>query len=218
MRKQTYLCLGAGPGIGLSTAVRFANEGFHVVMASRSREKQARIASAFEKLTGKKSQMEIVDAGNADQIMSLAASIPAVDVLHFNAAMLHAQTLQEADWQDLENDIRVGITGALFALKAFAPPMFERQSGSILLTGGILALNPLPQYLTLGIAKAGIRNLAECLFGHFRDNHVHVATVTVGTAVEPGSKKADEIADLFWSLHDQPIESWSWEATYGMGS
>lgn len=216
MTKKTYLCLGAGPGIALSTAIRFAKEGFQVIMASRNREKQGRIARAFEEFTGKKPQMEIVDVGNADQIMSLAASIPDIDVLHFNAAIIHAQTLQEAKWHDLENDIRVGITGALFALKAFAPAMLERQSGSILLTGGTLAINPLPQYLTLGIAKSGIRNLAECIFDQFRESHVHVATVTVGTAVEPGSKKAADIADLFWRLHDQPTDRWTWEATYGM--
>jgi NAD(P)-dependent dehydrogenase (short-subunit alcohol dehydrogenase family) len=33
---KTYLCIGAGPGIGLATARRFAREGYRIVLASRT--------------------------------------------------------------------------------------------------------------------------------------------------------------------------------------
>jgi short-subunit dehydrogenase len=34
--QRTYLLLGAGPGIGLSTAYRFATRGFRIVLAARN--------------------------------------------------------------------------------------------------------------------------------------------------------------------------------------
>ena len=54
----------------------------------------------------------------------------------------------------------VNIGGALVAAQAVAPKMSERGLGTILLTGGGFALQPLPDYLSLSIGKAGIRALA----------------------------------------------------------
>lgn len=33
--EKTFLCLGAGPGMGLATAMKFASEGFRVVLGAR---------------------------------------------------------------------------------------------------------------------------------------------------------------------------------------
>lgn len=90
--------------------------------------------------------------------------------------------------------------GALVAVQAVAPFMFERGEGSILLTGGGFALNPLPEFLSLSIGKAGIRALAQGLFEEFKSKGVHIATVTVSTTVTPGSREAEAVADHFWAL------------------
>lgn len=151
-----------------------------------------------------------MDVGDYTQVRALKDKIGEVSVLHFNAAIIHAKTLAQEEPANISEDINVGITGALYALKTFAPDMLAKKAGTILLTGGILALHPLPEYLTLGIAKAGIRNMAEALFDDFKKANVHVATVTVGTAVAPHSAEAAEVAELFWKLHSQPRESWTW--------
>lgn len=212
---KTYLCLGAGPGIGLSTAIRFAREGFRVILVSRNQERQMLLADEFARQTGKNAEMLLADVGQAAQIQKLSQELPQVDVAHFNAAVIHAQTLEGADYDNLRNDIQIGITGALYALKAFAPAMLARQSGTFLLTGGMLADNPSPQYLTLGISKAGIKNMTEALFEEFKKSKVHIASVTVATAVSPKSREASEIADQFWKIHSQQEKDWSCVEEYG---
>ncbi len=34
---KTFLSIGSGPGIGLDTAIRFAREGYRVILTSRNK-------------------------------------------------------------------------------------------------------------------------------------------------------------------------------------
>jgi short-subunit dehydrogenase len=92
--------------------------------------------------------------------------------------------------------------------------MSARGSGTVLLTGGGLALEPSPEYLSLSIGKAGIRTLALSLFESLKEKGIHVATVTVAALVSPGSKDATAVAEHFWQLHSQPEGSWTPEVKY----
>lgn len=212
--EKTFLCLGAGPGIGLATAMKFGSEGFRIVLGARNRERLAELAAKISNETGKPVETAVIDVSNYDQLVDLKNRVGEVDVLHFNATIIHSKTLLEEDYADIGEDIAVGISGAIYAIKTFAPVMFAKKSGAILLTGGVLALKPLPEYITLGIAKAGIRNMTEALFDDFRQNNVHIANITVAASVAPYSIEASDIAELFWKIYRQPREIWTWNEDY----
>ncbi|MCH5276537.1 MAG: SDR family NAD(P)-dependent oxidoreductase [Desulfovibrionaceae bacterium] len=210
-----FLSIGTGPGIGLQTAIRFAREGFHPVLTARHPDRLASLAEELRQATGRTADVARVDAGDPRQIIALAERYGQnVSVLHYNAAIVRGQSLAGADYRDLDEDIRAGVSGALYALKAFAPGMLDRQAGTLLLTGGVLALHPFPEYLTLGIAKAGIRNMTEALFAGFAERNVHIATVTVSSVIAPRSPEAKAVADRFWNIHCQPQSRWTWEEVY----
>lgn len=212
--ERVFLCIGAGPGIGLATAMKFAREGFRVALCARNQDRLEQLALEIKKETGQLAETVRMDAGDFQQFPELKKRLGDVDVLHYNAAIVHAQTLEQASYADLREDIAVGVSGALYAIKTFAPAMLARRTGAILLTGGALALHPLPQYLALGIAKAGIRNMAEALFADFRKNDVHIASVTVAAAVAPNSREAQEVSEIFWKLYGQAPAEWSWNVDY----
>lgn len=212
--ERVFLCIGAGPGIGLATAMKFAREGFRVALCARNQDRLEQLALEIKKDTGQLAETVRMDAGDFQQFPELKKQLGDVDVLHYNAAIVHAQTLEQASYADLREDIAVGVSGALYAIKTFAPAMLARRTGAILLTGGALALHPSPQYLALGIAKAGIRNMAEALFADFRKNDVHIASVTVAAAVAPNSREAQEVAEIFWKLYSQAPAEWSWNVDY----
>jgi short-subunit dehydrogenase len=214
---KTFLSIGSGPGIGIATAGRFAREGHRVVLTSRDTEK---LASRAEALTTKGCQVETraVDAGDLDGLIALIGEVEAqfgmIDVLHFNSAALHPGTISDQAADTFVTDLTVNIAAALVAVQKASPAMLERGSGSILLTGGVFGVTPDPDYLSLSIGKAGLRNMTLGLFESFRARGVHIATVTVAAMVAPDSPEALGIADAFWSLHDAPAESWSAEVTY----
>lgn len=72
----------------------------------------------------------------------------------------------------------------------------------------------MPEFLTLSIAKAGIRCLSQGLFEELADNNVHIASLTVAKVLTAGSGDADDIAEAFWKLHSQPRKQWTWEERY----
>ncbi|MCY1254141.1 putative oxidoreductase [compost metagenome] len=216
---KIFLSIGSGPGIGLATAERFAQEGFRVVLSSR---KLTRIQELAERLQAKGYEAEAhsVDAGNAGELAALIAGVEsrhgAIDVLHYNAANIRQASLSAQPLETFNSDLAVNIGGALAASQAAIATMASRRSGSILLTGGFFGINPNPEYLSLSLGKAGIRALALGLFEPCRALGVHVATVTVAAYVKPDSWEALGIADAFWALYSQPLDAWTAEKTFSV--
>ncbi len=75
-------------------------------------------------------------------------------------------------------------------------------------------MKPVSSLLTLSVGKAGLRCAAEALFPDFAPQGVHIAVLTIGTAIAPGSKSAEAVGEAFWRLHAQPRDQWTWEASY----
>ena len=214
---KTFLSIGSGPGIGTARAERFAEEGFRIVLASRD---MARLAEKAEQLTRKGHQVALktVDAGDLASVSALVreteAEFGAIDVLHFNSASMRAATIETQAADTFVPDLTVNIGAALVAIQEASRAMLARGSGTILLTGGMFALEPSPEYLSLSIGKAGLRALTQALFAPFKGRGVHIASVNVATLVAADSVEARGVADAFWRLHDSPAESWSPEVTY----
>ncbi|MGH1573893.1 SDR family NAD(P)-dependent oxidoreductase [Methylobacterium sp. P31] len=214
---KTFLSIGAGPGMGLETAERFAREGFQVILSARNAAKTQELAEQL-KAKGHKAEVRTVDASDPSSVANLVESVErefgGVEVLHYNAAGMRKATLAEQPRDTFNADLAVNISGAMAAAQAVAPKMAERRSGSILLTGGGFGLQPHPDYLSLSIGKAGIRALALGLFDSFKEKNIHVATVTVAGFVNPGSEDARAVGEQFWTFHTQPQGSWDVEAVY----
>lgn len=108
---------------------------------------------------------------------------------------------------ELAADFAVNVTGALVAAQAVLPGMRAAGAGSILLTGGGLALDPtgwLPA-ASLAVGKAGLRNLAASLHAELAPAGIHAGMVTIAGMVAPGTAfDPDRIAEAFWGLHSDP--------------
>jgi len=232
-----FLGIGAGPGIGLSTARRFATEGFRVVLAARKVERLEALADDLRRGPNAGVEIASVDCSDSLQVGELvgryapdlevihynAAVVRAqslreqslAEIIHYNAAVVRAQTLQDQSLASIAEDIEVDIASALVAVRQAGAAMVSRRGGSILLTGGILAVKPVSNLLTLSVGKAGLRCAAEALFPDFAAQGVHIAVLTIGTGIAPGSKSAEAVGEAFWRLHAQPRDQWVWEANYG---
>lgn len=214
---KTFLSIGSGPGIGISTVERFAREGYRVVLTSRRQDYLDERVQALQ-AAGYTAVGFRLDAGDIAAVVALVqqveAEFGAIDVLHFNAAAMHAASFTEQSIEGFIQDLNINVGAAFAAIKQAAPGMFARQAGTLLLTCGGFALTPHVDYLTMGVGKAGLRNLALGLFEPFKAQGVHIAMLTVAANVSAGSPQVKTIADRFWALHAQPQESWAAEAVY----
>ncbi|CAA9278022.1 MAG: hypothetical protein AVDCRST_MAG27-3546 [uncultured Craurococcus sp.] len=196
------LCVvvGYGPGVGAAVAQRFAAGGFEVVGLARDPSRHAALAGPGISLRG----------ADAADPQALAAALPAeTAVLVYNAyrasfTMPGPSALVPAE---LQADFAVNVAGALIAAQAVLPGMRAAGRGSILFTGGGLALDPI-EWLpaaSLAIGKAGLRSLAMTLHAELAPAGIHAGTVTIAGTVAPGTPFAPErVASAFWDLHADP--------------
>lgn len=206
----SVIIIGAGPGIGQSVARRFAAEGLAVGLIARS---EATLDSVTSALAEAQVQKFSIAADAADE-RGMRGALDAVvdrfgipDVLVYNAAVIQCDSLGDLNGVEHLHAWAVNVGGAITAVAHLGPRMADRGHGTILITGGMPT--PLPDVITLSLGKAGVRALAELLAARLGPAGVHVASVTVGGAVAPGTAfDPDEIADRYWQLHRQPREQW----------
>lgn len=218
MSQPILTVVGAGPGVGLAVARKFAHEGFRVALVARRADALAEYTAEFGK-AGFEAHGFAADAADEHSLRTAFAAIKeklgAPSVLVYNAAVMKRAPPSQLRADDLVHDFRVNVAGALISAQAVADDMKAAGSGTILLTGGGLALTPMPAVASLGIGKAAIRNLTSSLAGEFEPAGIHVATVTICGFVKPGTHfDPDQIAEAYWTLHAQEKGKWEREITY----
>jgi NAD(P)-dependent dehydrogenase (short-subunit alcohol dehydrogenase family) len=210
------IVIGAGPGIGTSVAQRLAREGLSVGVLARS---QATVDAALASLAPIDTETVGVTADVTDEpalrgaLDEVVARLGVPDVLVYNAALIQSDVLGELTARQHLDAWGVNVVGAITAVAHLGPAMAQAGRGTILLTGGMP--EPLPEATSLSLGKAGVRALTELLARAYEPSGVHVATITVGGAVAPGSAfDPDEIAEQYWRLHAQPAGAWEREVLY----
>lgn len=204
MSKSLLVIVGAGPGVSAGIARKFGSNDFKVILLARKKESlDLQIAELQKKnieaygITADASVPNSLTAA-FDQIKT-DSGVP--DVLIYNAG---ANTINEPsilNQKDLLNDFNVNVAGALASSQQVIPEMIERKRGTILFTGGMLALNPVASRASASISKAGLRNLTFTLADELSPYGINVGTVTIGGVVKSGTFfDPDLIAESYWEL------------------
>lgn len=209
---RAAVIVGAGPGIGAAVARRFAAEGLPVGLVARSRATLATVRRTLP--ADARSAVAPADAADEAALRRaldlLAGELGDPGALIYNAGVIRRDRAGELTARELQATWAVNVGGAVVAAAHVAPRMAAVGRGTILLTGGMPA--PDPEHLSLSLGKAALRALAGALDAQFGPAGVHVATVTVGGAVAPGTAlDPDRIAERYWALHAQPPGWWQRE-------
>ncbi|WP_151774131.1 SDR family NAD(P)-dependent oxidoreductase [Streptomyces abyssomicinicus] len=210
------LIIGAGQGIGQAVARRFAREGLPVALIARTKETVAAGAEAIGPLGVRALPLTADTADEASLRAALDAATGELgepDVVVYNAAVIRSDAVGELPHRDHLETYAVNVLGALTAAAHTLPAMARRGGGTFVVTGGMPEMKP--QYVSLSLGKAGVRALVELLDTQYGPSGVHVATVTVGGAVAPGTAwDPDDIAEHYWRLHTQPPGQWEREVLH----
>jgi short-subunit dehydrogenase len=220
MTKPVCVVVGVGPGIGKAVAMRFAVAGYSLGLIARKKEALSAFVDGLS-AAGHTAKGFPADAEHApslkDALNAVEHDLGPIDVLVYNAAVLKPGGPLEVGIEQLVREFRVNVGGALVCAQHVATGMKQRKKGTILFTGGGLALEPWAQMSSLAIGKAGIRSLARTLHQDLKKDGVRVATVTVNGLVKAGAGALDPaaIAEVFFDLHRQPAETGEVERVIG---
>lgn len=218
--KRPVIVAAAGPGVGLAVAKRFARDGAPVALIARRQSVLDEMVSEISAIggTAKGFAADVTDfAALRDTLQQISAEMGAPDVLVWNAGRWLETPALSIDPAEFEVDLRLTTVGALVAAQALAPAMETAGGGSILITGGGLALAP--QYggavPALAAGKAAVRALVHAAAPEFAARGIHLGTVTIAGQVAPGGPfDPYRIAVAFATLHAEPEGAWTVERVF----
>lgn len=193
---------GAGPGLGRSLALNFARHGLDVVLVARDRLRLEGLAEEVE-AAGVTASVVAADASDGPRLtaalLEVVGSGP-VRILAYNA-MLSAGSLGGVSAEDLRASSEVNLHAPVLAVQALRSRL-RAAGGSVLLTGGGVALQPMGSLGVLSAGKAALRAAAYALAAELEPEGVKVRTVTVAGRIQPGTRlDPDRVADVFWAAH-----------------
>ena len=205
--KQVCAIVGFGPGNGLALARAFGGDGHSLALIARSEGKHASSVEALRK-EGVAAHFFAGDAADNDSLGTAFSRVRETlgdpTVLIYNAFAKRMAVPSKTKSDDLIADLRTNVGGALAAVHEVLPAMRAAKVGTILFTGGGLAVDPVPQFASVAVGKAALRNLTFSLAKELAPEGVHVATVTICGMVKPGTSLDPEIiAAAFLRLHGQ---------------
>jgi len=203
---------GVGPGLGRALARRFARAGFQVAMLARDRERLAGIADEIAREGGSAHGFGC-DLTVEDDIRTAIARVGETlgppSLLIYNASVWNPTAAMDFAPADFQRDLFLDVTGALVAAQAVVPAMRAAGRGTLIFTGGGLALKPSmgTEVPSLATGKAALRAFAHALAGELAPQGVRVATVTVAGTIAPGTAfDPERIADTFFEVYAKPGE------------
>src|ERR1700755_3226439 len=141
------LLVGAGPGLGMAVARRFAAGGYRVTLVARSTDGLSDLAGTLAG-TGATISTIAADASDPDglgaRMRELYAGHGAPGVIVYNAVMGAPDRLLSSTAAHLQAAYAVDVIGAIVVAQAAAPAMRAAGSGTMIVTGGGFADHPIP--------------------------------------------------------------------------
>lgn len=232
--KAVVIGVGAGAGLGASLCRRFAEEGYHVLVCSRTAARVEEIAADIENRDGKATAV-VTDATSERDIISLFDMAMAddehsgpADLVVFNAGNNARHDLDTMSADFFEDVWRTRCLGGFLTGREASRRFGPLGRGTVVFTGATASLRSRPPFTAFASAKAALRAIAESMARDLGPKGVHVAHVIIDGGIngerlqmmapdiakqkgEGGLLDPDAIAEAYWYLHKQTRTAWTFE-------
>jgi NAD(P)-dependent dehydrogenase (short-subunit alcohol dehydrogenase family) len=232
-QKKVALVIGAGVATGGAVAKRFAREGYIACMARRQGEKLQGLIDEIE-AEGGEAYGYSCDATEEDEVVELIEKIEVehgpIEMACYNAAVGAAHSITDFPAKVYERVWRINTFGAFLMGREVSKRMVERGRGTILFTGATSALRGKAGLAAFAGSKHALRALTESMARELFPQNIHVAHIIIDGPIdtplirkmqpktfeerpEDGVLLPDDIAETYWTIHQQPRSAWLSETT-----
>lgn len=174
--------------MGNHIAKVFAKNDFRVVLMARNQESLGSYIKEFEE-EGTECYGFTADAADTASLTAAFAQVKdqfgVVDVLVYNVAILSAGFPTSLSSEDLMEHYQVDVASALHCAKLVLPEQEKAGEGTILFTGGGLAMYPMAEYTCVSMGKAALKALAITLNQELKDKGIFAGVVSIMGNVAP---------------------------------
>jgi NAD(P)-dependent dehydrogenase (short-subunit alcohol dehydrogenase family) len=180
---KVALITGGNSGIGLATAMRFAEEGADVVITGRRKKEldqaAAQIGRNVTAVQGDVSRLEDLDRLYA----TVRDKYGRLDILFANAGIGIVAPLEAVTEDQFDRQIGVNIKGLFFSVQK-ALPLFSI-GGSIILNASIAAQKGVGSFSVYNASKAAVRSFARSWTSDLKDRKIRVNSISPGPIQTP---------------------------------
>ena len=170
---KTAVVVGAGQrpgptiGNGRATAIRFAQEGAHVLVVDRDRQSAEETSSLIDQAGGRSDALSCditADGAPAEIAEAAVGRLGRIDILHHNVGIGAGDAtptrLSEDAWDRI---LDVNLKAMWLVCKQIVPLMRERRAGSIVCVSSSAAVAAAGNLTAYKISKAGVNALVQSL-------------------------------------------------------
>jgi 3-oxoacyl-[acyl-carrier protein] reductase len=182
--QRVIIVTGAGRGIGMAVARRFAAAGDLLVLNDRQFGNEA--ADIIGQVKSSDSEVTFVtgDVSRTEDVSALVEAATArygrIDVLVNNAGVLLSKASVDTTAEDWARVIGINLTGTWNCLHAVLPGMIERRAGRIINISSELGLIGFATYAAYCASKGGVIALTKAVAKEVAPHGVLVNTVAPG--------------------------------------
>ncbi|CUR47995.1 Short-chain dehydrogenase, associated with 2-hydroxychromene-2-carboxylate isomerase family protein [Alloalcanivorax xenomutans] len=225
------LVVGAGDATGGAIARRFAREGYVACVSRRKKESLADLVARIE-AEGGEARAFGSDARDEEQAVALVDTIEQevgpLEVLVFNIGANVNFPIRDTTARVYRKVWEMAAFAGFLAGREAARVMVPRGRGTIIFTGATASLRGGRGFSAFAGAKFALRALAQSMARELGPEGIHVAHSIIDGAIDTafirdnfpqryalkeqdGILNPEHIADAYWTLHQQPRDTWTHE-------
>jgi len=184
---KTIMITGATTGFGKATALKFAQNGYNVIITGRRKE----LLDEMEKELNTFGNINILslcfDVRNKEEVESVITHLPEewkkIDILVNNAGLaVGLEHIQNGDTEDWDRMIDTNVKGLLYVTRAVAPLMITRNKGHIINIGSIAGRDAYENGNVYCASKAAVDSLSKSMRIDMLKNNIKVTLIAPGMA------------------------------------
>lgn len=197
LKGKVAIVAGAGwGGIGAATALRFAQEGAHLVINNnRRKEKLEETAERIRAVGGEVALVEgdVSDSATWEALVTTARErFGRIDILVHNASSAVLGLPADITDEDWERTINVTLRGPLLSVRYCVPEMIKGGGGSIIFISTVNATITNPSFGIYSVAKAGVNALARSVALEYGRDGIRCNALAPGQIV--GERETEAMA------------------------
>lgn len=230
MIKKNVLITGASRGIGRSTALLFADKGFHVFLnCHKSIDELQKVQQEIEQNHPNCSTIVTGNVGNPEDVRSIFREIyshcDSLDVLVNNAGVAHIGLLMDLTDEEWRLIIDTNLSSVFYCCREAVPKMVSKKSGRIINISSMWGTVGASCEAAYSASKSGIHGLTRALAKELAPSGIPVNAIACGvidTVMNAQLDKTErqelaegipagrfcspeEIAEVIWQTANTPV-------------
>jgi 3-hydroxy acid dehydrogenase / malonic semialdehyde reductase len=185
---KTIMITGATAGFGKATAIRFAKNGYNIIITGRRKERLDTLKKELLTYGNIKVLALNFDVRKQDEVASVIKGLPsewnAIDILVNNAGLaVGLSHIDNGTIDDWDRMIDTNVKGLLYVTRAVAPLMVARNSGHIFNIGSIAGKENYENGNVYCATKSAVDSLSRSMRIDLLKHNIKVTQIAPGMAI-----------------------------------